>query len=80
MAPGDALGCQEEGWLLHGDIGLDLGAPAGLEIPPGADVVTSPGLEGECGSGGKPGGSQGSSELVSRCSELPCDEQVQIHF
>lgn len=72
--------CQEEGWLVHGKIGSDLGAPAGLEIPPGADVMATLGLEWECGSGGKPGGLLGSSNLAFRLSELPCDEQVRIHF
>lgn len=60
--------CQEEGWLVHGKIGLDLGAPAGLEAPPGADVMTTPVLEGECGSGGKPGGLLGSSNQAFRAA------------
>lgn len=56
--------CEQESWLGHGKLGFDLKAkaPAGADL---LDVMNSPVLEWECGSGGKP-------NPVSRLLELSC--------
>lgn len=52
--------CEQGGWLAHGKLGFDLKAKAsaGADL---LDVMNSPVLEWECGSGRKPGGLLGSS-------------------